>query len=64
MYRFSHFQETALKWEANSQAWFEKWLESWRKKEELLDTSGSDQHDEEVDILCEDLESTYFVDVL
>ena len=24
MYRFSHFQETALKWEAtNAQAWFE-----------------------------------------
>ena len=31
---------------------------------EEVDTAGSDQHDEEVDILCEDLESTYFVDVL
>ena len=63
MYRFSHFQETALKWETNAQAWFEKWQE--RRNKGKLDTAGSDQHDEEADILvCEDLESTYCVDVL
>ena len=51
-----------MKWETNAQAWFEKWQE--RRKKGKVDMAGSDQHDEEADILCEDLESTYFVDVL
>ena len=56
MYRFSHFQEAALKWETNAQAWFAKWQERRTKKE----MAGSDQHDEEADFLCEHLESAYF----